>query len=189
MSIRIMIGAGVEKTLKQLTQFFISNGYSIVGEADDGYEFLRRIHSVYPDICVLDSYIKGLNCREISEVLISENIAPVIAVVKEHEMQNFIHLNQETSFVPIIKPINKSMLLNTIQILIKTNRNIQKLEKEVKTLRDTNSEKEIISKAKKLLMINMHLTEEEAHRRIQKQSMEKGTPKIRIAEEILLMYE
>lgn len=189
MAIRILIGAGKQKILKQLTQFFSSNGFYVVGEVDDGYDMLRKLHSIYPDICILDNSIKGLNYQELLEVIVYEKIAPVIVLTNEYQLQYFNRLNQEANFVPIIKPINKNQLLNTIQILIKTNRNIQQLEKEVTKLKKSKDDKLVINKAKQLLMKNMNLTEEEAHRRIQKQSMDKGISKMKIAEAIILMYE
>ncbi|TCK92430.1 response regulator receiver and ANTAR domain protein [Natranaerovirga hydrolytica] len=189
MATRILVGAGKESNLKKLSSFFSNNGYLVVGAVDDGYEFLRRVNSIYPDICVVDGYMKGLNTQDIAEVVIFEKISPIVVLVSEYELQNYAQLNQESLFVPIIKPLNKNMLLNTIDILLKTNRNIQKLEKEVTTLKDGKSEKEVINKAKKLLIDHMCLTEDEAHRRIQKQSMEKGIQKIKIAEAIIMMYE
>jgi response regulator NasT len=189
MALRVLIGAGSEKIVKQLSAFFSKNGYVVVGEVEDGYDFLRKVHAIYPDVCVIDGQMRGLNSQEIAEVLVSEKIAPVIVLINELDLQSYAQLNQEATFVPMIKPLNKNMLLNTLEILAKTNQNIQKLEKEVKDLRNTKNEKELIQKAKKCLIEHMCLTEDEAHRRIQKQSMDKGISKVQIAEAILLMYE
>ena len=152
MAIRILVGAGKEKNLKQLSNFLSNNGFIVAGEVDDGYDYLRKVHSLYPDLCIIDGYMKGLSSLEITEVIVYEKIAPILVMLNEFEIQNYAQLNQESSFVPIIKPINKDMLLNTIQILIKTNRSIKKLEKEVVTLKETKNEQELIDKAKKLLM-------------------------------------
>ena len=189
MAIRVLVGAGKEKFQKQLSKFLQNNGYLVIGEVDDGYDYLRRVHSVYPDICIIDSSIRGLSCQELSEVIVLENIAPVILLLNEYDLQNYLTLSQEATFVPIVKPLNKSILLNTIELLVKTNRNIKRLKSEVDTLKQKKDEKYILQKAKKLLMENMHLDEEQAHRRIQKQSMDKGISKIKIAEAIILMYE
>ena len=188
MDMRVLVGAGNTKILKQLSNFLASNGYLVLAEIDEGYDFLRRVHSTYPDICIVDSSIRGLKCQELVEEIVLEKIAPVIVLISEFELQNFYQLNQEAIFAPIIKPINKNILLNNIQLLIKTNRNIQKLEREVKVLKSTYNEKELIKKAKKMLMENLKLTEEQAHRQIQKQSMDKGISKTKIAEAILLKY-
>jgi response regulator NasT len=95
----------------------------------------------------------------------------------------------EPTFVPLVKPCNKQMLLNTIEILMKTSQNIYKLEDMVATLKNNEKEQYITERAKKLLMKNMHLTEKEAHRRLQKESMDKGISKIKIAQSIIALYE
>ena len=189
MSIRIILGSSSEKVSKQLTQFLIENGYNVVGATSDAYEFLRRVHTVYPDLSIIDERMKGMNGHDLSDVLISEKICPVIAITSSSSIGDYVNLSQEPTFVPLVKPCNKQNLLNTVKLLVKTAKSINKLENEVHQLKKEKNQKVIISKAKKLLMENMSLTEEEAHRRIQKQSMDKGIAKVKIAEAIILMYE
>lgn len=189
MSLRVIIGSSNEKVSGQLGQFLIENGMNIIGETKDGYDLLRRVHTVYPDLVIVDYNMKGLSGHEISEVLISEKICPVIALIGTNELQYFVNLSQEPTFAPLIKPCNKQMLLSTANLLNKTSKSIYKLENEVTHLKSHQDKKEIINKAKKLLMENMQLTEDEAHRRIQKQSMDKGLSMIKIAEAIIIMYD
>lgn len=189
MNLRIIIGSSNEKVSGQLGQFLINNGINVIGETKDGYDLLRRVHTVYPDLVIVDYHMKGISGHEISEVLISEKVCPVIALLGSSELQYFVNLSQEPTFAPIVKPCGKQMLLNTISLLVKTSKSIYKLESEVSNLKSDQDRKAIINKAKKYLMEHMHLTEEEAHRRIQKQSMDKGLSMVKIAEAIILMYE
>lgn len=189
MSLRVFIGSSNEKISKQLGQFLIENGFTIVGETRDGFDFLRRVNTIFPDVAIVDYSMKGMNGHEISELIISEKVCPVIALISAAEMQYFVNLSQEPTFAPLIKPINKQMLLYTIGLLIKTSKSIYKLENEVTSLKKSTDKKSLINKAKKLLMENMELTEDEAHRRIQKQSMDKGIPMAKVAEAIILMYD
>jgi len=189
MSVRIIIGSSNDKVSKQLSQFLINNGYNVVGVTSDSYEMLRRIHTVYPDLTILDENVRGMSASELSNVLVNEKVCPVIVLTNSSNIRNYVSLSQEPTFVPLIKPVNRQNLLNTISIIIKTSKNIQKLENELKKLKEKSDTKVLISKAKRLLMENMGLTEEEAHRRIQKQSMNKGIPKVKIAEAIITMYE
>ena len=53
--------------------------------------------------------------------------------------------------------------------------------------REGKKQKETIEKAKKLLMARNHFSEEEAHRYIQKTSMDSGTNMVEMAEMILSM--
>jgi response regulator NasT len=188
MGARIIVGSSKEKNLKQLSYFLKENGYNIIGETTNGYDLLRRVHALYPDICILDYNMVGLNGHEISEVLIADRICPIIAIITSANVHYFTNLNQEPMFTSLIKPINRTLLLNNIDIMIKTSKSISKLEKEVSTLQKKQDEKQLILKAKELLMKNMDMTEEEAHRKIQKYSMNKGISKVIVANQIINKY-
>lgn len=188
MSVRVVIGSLSEKMLKQLSQFLQEKGFNVVGETNSGHEFLRKVHTVYPDIVIVDYRLKGMNGHELSEILIGEKICPVVALIKSAEVGHFINLSQEATFVPLVKPCSRDTLVNTISLLVKTSKSISALEKELKSIKSDKSNKPIIAKAKRLLIEHMNLTEDEAHRKIQKQSMDKGIAKVKIAEAIILMY-
>lgn len=188
MSIRVIIGSSSEKVSRQLAHFLSENGFHVVGETTDGYDFLRRVHTVYPDVSIVDYQLKGINGYELSETLISERVCPVVALISAAELQYFVNLNQEPTFMTLVKPINRFTLINTLQVLVKASKSLLKLEEEVKNLKNTQDSKTVIDKAKKLLMIHKQLTEEEAHRYIQKLSMDKGIAKIKVAESIIMTY-
>lgn len=189
MSIRVIIGSTNEKMVKQLGQFLMENDLNIVGESNSGHDFLRKVHTIYPDVAIVDYRLKGMNGHELSEILIGEKICPVIALISSAEIGHFINLSQEPTFVPLVKPCSRGTLINTINLLVKTSKSIGALEKELKSMKTDKDTKKVISHAKRLLMDHLNLTEEEAHRRIQKQSMDKGISKVTIAEAVILMFE
>lgn len=188
MSIRVLVGSSNEKVTKQLAKFFIENGFNVVGETIDGYELLRRAHTVYPDVVLVDYKMKGISGHQISEILIGEKLCPVVALITTTEVGYFVNLNQEPTFISLVKPLNKSSLLNTVSLLVKTAKSIHNLESKVAKTRTNSDSKTTINYAKRLLMENMQLTEHEAHRRIQKQSMDQGLNKERVAEMIIDLY-
>lgn len=188
MSVRVVIGSASEKMMKQLGQFLGENGLNIVGETVSGHDFLRRVHTVYPDVVVVDGRMKGMTGHELSEILIGEKVCPVVALISSAEVGHFVNLSQEPTFVPLVKPCSRDTLINTIDLLVKTSKSIGTLEKEFKTIKSDRDLAAQMNQAKSLLMEHMNLTEEEAHRRIQKQSMDKGIAKVKIAEAIIMMY-
>lgn len=188
MGIRVMIGSNNETISKQLARFLTENGMLVIGETTDAYDLLRKVHTVYPELVIIDDRMKGMLGHEISETLVAEKVCPVIALIRASEMGNYINLNQEAIFANVIKPCGRDMLINTIMLLVKTTKSISALENEVGKLKETKDNKVVIQEAKKLLMEHMSLSEEEAHRRIQKRSMDKGLAKVKIAEMIIRMY-
>jgi len=188
MSVRVIIGSLSEKMLKQLSQFLQENGFNVVGETSSGHDLLRKVHTMYPDVVIVDYRLKGMDGHQLSELLVGERICPVVAMISRADVGHFINLSQEPTFVPLVKPLSRDTLIQTIGLLVKTSKSIGALEKELKSIKSDKGDKELIAQAKSLLITHMKLTEDEAHRKIQKQSMDKGIGKVKIAEAIIMMY-
>lgn len=188
MSRRVLLGSGKETILKQLSQFLFENGFTVVGQASDGYDYLRQVHTFYPDLCIVDFNMRGMNGHEVAEVLVSDRLAPVIVLMNPSETHHFVNLRQDAYFAEMVKPINRHVLVQTMDLLVKSALNIQKLEAELQQLKRKIDDKTIIDKAKRLLMKNLNITEEQAHRKIQKESMDRGVSKIKVANTIIFTY-
>lgn len=189
MSIRVIVGSSNEKLSMQIVRFLTENGYLVIGETRDGFDLLRRASSSYPDLVIVDYNLKGASGHEVSEILIGDHICPVIAMISQTEIHYFVNLSQEPTFAPIVKPCGKQLLMQTIQLLVKASKSLNRLETQLKTVRNDQELKKTVDLAKKLLMENMGLTEDEAHRRIQKQSMDTGVARLKVAEDIIRTYQ
>ncbi|QHQ61272.1 ANTAR domain-containing protein [Anaerocolumna sedimenticola] len=90
----------------------------------------------------------------------------------------------DNNIVCLSMPIKMQDLLNTVQMM---SYNYSKKKKKLKDKPKPRSEedKAIITKAKLVLMERNNMTEEEAHRYIQKNSMDTGTNMVEMAEMIL----
>ncbi len=81
-------------------------------------------------------------------------------------------------------PLKSYDLLNTLEIMMQALERIRKKGRQ-KPKERNNAQKMIIDEAKKLLMKTRNMTEEEAHRFIQKNSMDSGTNLVETAQMIL----
>lgn len=81
-------------------------------------------------------------------------------------------------------PIKVYDLVNTLEMILQTMRRRRKKRRKALKNRDPK-QREIINQAKGLLMERNGMTEEEAHRYLQKNSMDTGTSMIETAQMIL----
>ncbi len=88
------------------------------------------------------------------------------------------------NIVCLSMPIKMADLISTLQMMYLNISRRRKKEKDRPKPR-TEEEKAIINKAKLVLMERNNMTEEEAHRYIQKNSMDSGTNMVEMAEMIL----
>jgi response regulator NasT len=87
----------------------------------------------------------------------------------------------EENIVKLSAPVQKKELIASVQMLLQTGAQREKPN----VPKRSEEEKELIWKAKFLLMERQHMTEEQAHRFIQKRSMDAGYKMVQTAQIIL----
>jgi Response regulator with putative antiterminator output domain len=94
---------------------------------------------------------------------------------------------QDSNIVCLPMPIKTHDLLNTLQMMSYQYQRKKKKEKDRPKER-TEEQKALIKKAKMVLMDRNNMTEEEAHRYLQKTSMDSGTNLVEMSEMVLKMF-
>jgi response regulator NasT len=91
--------------------------------------------------------------------------------------------------VVLAKPVTNRALARNIRHLCAIQDKIRNTEKKVLTLEEKINELRIVNQAKCLLIEKEHISEEEAHRRIGKQAMDRCISRKIVAEEIIEKYD
>lgn len=87
------------------------------------------------------------------------------------------------------RPMSKAMLLQTFRFVLLTTRNEAELSDEKTRLEQKLQDFKLIDRAKCVLVEVLKMSEGDAHRQIQKQSMDRHVPQAVIAQDILKTYE
>ena len=91
--------------------------------------------------------------------------------------------------VVLAKPLTNRALARNLRHLVAIQNKMQETEKKVLTLEERIKEMRVENRAKCLLIEKEHMTEEDAHRLIGKQAMDRCISKRAVAEEIIEKYE
>ncbi|MCX7922863.1 MAG: ANTAR domain-containing protein [Clostridia bacterium] len=186
---RILVAMSNDTSTSKLRAILIENGYTVIDHARDGHECLRKMRALKPDLVILDYNLQSMNGCEVARVTIEDKISDVILIINDAEKSLVDEIKSDSGFVCLTKPLNKPGLINTIELMVKNKRKIRELEREIESLRATLDTRKDVEKAKGLLMKNLNLSESEAFKRIQKQSMDRGIPMREIAKAIILAYD
>ncbi len=184
-----MLAMSNDTSINKLKNTLVENGYSVIEQAKDGHDCLRKIRALKPDMVILDYNLASMNGYDVSKVAIDDKICEVILLITAAQESLVSEARPETNFIYMTKPINKPSLINTIELMLKNKRKIRELEKEIEELKASLDTRKEVEKAKGLLMRNLGLSEEEAFKRIQRQSMDKGIAMKEIAKAIILAYD
>lgn len=117
---------------------------------------------------------------------ISNTSSTVVLLVVRNEL--YIELNDKVSEYGVFtlsKPTSKPFMTNALTWMITARERLRKSEKKTLTIEEKMQEIRIVNKAKWVLISKRGMTEEDAHRYIEKMAMDKCVSKRTIAEEIL----
>lgn len=185
---RIIIVDADEIWRKNLKTMLVKLGYLIVGEATDGPGALKLMRARHPDLLVIHDQLPGLNGLEVARILYEDKLGPVV-ITTDYIRQDLIEKAREARvFSVMAKPIEENSLLPAVELALGNYQEIIRLEKQIKELKDTLENRKLVEKAKGILMKSMGISEEEAFKRIQRQSMNKRLSMRAVAEAIILAH-
>jgi len=138
-------------------------------------------------IAIINTPLKEEFGTELGLDLADINIGTII--IAKSDIAQQISADVELAGILVLaKPIIKSLFHQYIKIQMSVNNRIINLKKENDKLKNKISEIKIIDRAKLTLMEYEMLSENEAHKKIEKTAMDRRLSRIEIAKEILHSY-
>lgn len=187
--LRIVILGRDASFRKQLKEILTVSGHMVMGEAQEGGAALRLVNSVQPDLSIVSHEMTGADGFELAKIIEESRISAVILVV-DYADKDIVYKNDEDWAIPVlIKPFDKFNLLSLIDYSFSAFSRVAGLEQEVSRLKSGLATRKVVEKAKGILMRMHGLSEEEAFKRIQQQSMKKRTTMKKVAEAIIMSHE
>lgn len=186
---KILIASQDASLRRKLKNILTKSGYNVVGEADDGVNTLRMVRTIAPDLVILDYELHGIATIELAKIIEEDRLAPIIIISSSWERELVEKARESWIFAFLVRPINEGNLLASAEAALINYNRMLKLEEEVSKLKNTIETRKIIEKAKGLLMEHLGLSEAEAFRKIQHQSMDKCIPMKQVADAIILTYD
>jgi len=186
---KIVIGTTDRPLRRRLRSIFQRQGYGVIGEAEDGSGTLRIVRRIMPDLVILDKDLPGMVGLEVAKIIEEDKIAPILLLTSTWEKEFFEKAKGSWIFAFLVKPIQEGHLLSTASFVMHTFQKMTALEQQVDKLKGTLEMRKTVERAKGILMERMGLSESEAYRRIQQQSMDKCLPMKQVAEAIIIAYD
>jgi response regulator NasT len=164
-------------------------GHEVVGEADNGADALQLARTLQPDLVIADIMMPEMDGIELSRRLAKERIAPVLVLTAYSEPEMVMGADRAGVLGYLVKPFREADLAPAIQVAISRYRELRALEAQNLNLAQEIRARRRIGRAKRVLMQQLGLSEEEAFRRLQQTAEQTGKPLAEVAEAILLAYQ
>lgn len=165
---------------KSIKNVLVKNGFGVTAVCTSGAQALSYADEFHDGIVIVSYRLADMICAELKYNL-PEGYEMVVMAP-----QRVLAEVQGGGIIGLAMPLKVHELVSTIDMLSQGIIRRKKRQREKPKVRD-EKEVAIIANAKQLLMARNNMTEEEAHRYLQKRSMDNGTNIVETAQMLLAL--
>ena len=175
---KIIVAFESEMNYRRIMNLLELEGIPVRKGCRSGAEVIRSINNIEGDIVVC-----GYKLTDMTAVNLANDLdrSAMMIVIADSDQLDYV---QQEDVVKLHAPISRSDLLATVTMLLRIDKTAMRPER----IHRSDEQEQLIRKAKELLMIKNHMTEAQAHRFIQKMSMDTGSKLIETVRTILEIY-
>lgn len=140
------------------------------------------------DYVIINSPLPDSDGIRFSIDVCTNNHAIVLILVRNELYDSVFERVSPHGVFTLAKPISRQMISQSLDFMASTHARFKKLKKKTVSLEDKMQEIRIINRAKWILIEQLKMTEEDSHRYIEKQAMDRCVSKREIAEKIIKTY-
>jgi response regulator NasT len=166
-------------------------GHRVVGEAESGGQALSLARSLRPDLILINVLLLAPPGLDIARTVSAERLSALLLFNGSAEAASGIPDSETAPAVMgfLSRPIREADLRHAIPIAVARFQERLTLEDEVRSLNERMEARKLVGRAKAILMEKQGLSEREAFRRIQTQSVSLNKPVHEIARAIITASE
>jgi response regulator NasT len=181
----IVIAVGGEEAGNKIKQVLTGSGFTVTGICISGNEAIRKVRALKPALLLANYELPDTTGFEVAKIIAGNNLCSVVLLTNDSQKGYVESRGKDLDIVCLVRPVRRDLLLNTAKLLIKSSIRIQELEAELDEMKANMDTRKLVDRAKGLLMEKLGLSEQEAYRRIQKQSMDTGVPMKEVSKSIV----
>jgi response regulator NasT len=184
--VHILIADDEALTRMGLRAMLREMGHTVVGAAADGTTALKLACETQPDLAILDIKMPGMDGLTVAKAIAEACSLPVVMLTAYSERE-LVQRAAETETVQayLVKPIREEELAPAIELATARFAEWQALQQEAASRQDALAAREVVDRAKRVIMKRDGLSEREAFLEIQHRARRERRVMRQVAEELL----
>ena len=154
-----------------------------------GGEARRLLMECDFDLVVINAPLYDESGEGLSRHIASKGTSQVILAVKSEFFEEVSAMTEDFGVLTVSKPITRAMFWSALKLAKSASSRLKQIQSENSKLKQKIEDIRIVDRAKCILISYLGLSEQEAHRYIEKQAMDMRTTRRIVAEGILKTYE
>jgi response regulator NasT len=182
----VLVVSSSEAGAEVIASFLPPSGVSF---AQSAAEARRKLADYSFDIVIINTPLSDESGTQLALDFCAGMHSVFLLIVKNEHFDEISSHYSEFGILSAAKPISKSVFHSTMLCAVAMSASYRRFEEEKRRLQTKVDEIKIISRAKAILMQYLGMSEETAHRYVEKQAMDMRMTKRSVAENILKTYE
>lgn len=188
--IRIIIADDDPVSRSNLKEILVKKGYTVIAEVSDGFDTVEFCRLHHPDLVIMDIDLPLLDGLSVAKIVNKEDLADAVMILTACGEWKFIEQAKEFGVSGyLMKPADEKSLVPSVELAVARSKEIKRLRKDIAKVSDQLESRTIIDKAKGHIMVERHMSDQEAFNYMKKISQTKNLPMRRVAEILLVKCE
>ncbi len=184
----VMVVSTTDKAYGFLQTILPKDQFSPLLSVHSAGEARRELLERDVDIVVINAPLKDQMGSELAIDLAQSQNCGVLMMVKNDVYEQISYEVEEYGVLTVSRPCTSQQVFQTMKLLLATRQRLKALEQKTASLEEKMKEIRLVNRAKGLLIDHLKMTEQEAHRYIEKAAMDNSVKKTVIAQNIINMY-
>ncbi len=178
-----------EKSIAFFTEMLNAASYEQIVSLQSCGEARRLLLERDFDLVIINAPLRDETGEELARHIASKGLGQVILAVDSEHFDEVASICENDGVLTVARPINRELFWAALKLAGSAQARTKRMEAGDSRLKQKIEDIRIVDRAKWILISRLKMTEQEAHRYIEKQAMDMRVTKRVIAEGLLKTYE
>ncbi len=184
----VLVVSASDKVFSSVLDLMPPAEYNPVLRAKNSGEARRMLLEMSADIIIINTPLPDDFGVQLALDL-SDSPSGILMLVKSDLYEQVAYKVEDSGIFTLPKPNSSQMIYNAVKLLSVYAARLKKLEQKNRTMQEKMTDIRTINRAKWLLIENLNMSENDAHRYIEKQAMDTRSTRREVAEGIIRTYD
>lgn len=184
-SLSILIAEDEVLTRVDIKEILEKGGHFVCGECGNGLQAIELAKQTMPDLVILDIMMPQLDGIETAKILHTLKI-PVVMVTAYSQPSMINRAENVSVYGYLVKPVSEQNLLATVRIAYARWQDMRHLCHELNEAKEQFEKQKIIARARGILQDRLNITEQEAHKQLLREAMQRRLPLVQWAKRVII---
>lgn len=184
-----LILSSTEKSTAVLRELLSAACYAQIHTLTTCVEARRALLEREYDLVVINAPLRDESGETLARHIAGRSLSQVILIVKSEWFDEVCAVTEDDGVLTVAKPLNRTVFWAALKLAGAAHNRLRTMRKENGALKRKIEDIRITDRAKSVLISCLGMSEQDAHRYIEKQAMDLRISKRAVAEGILKTYE